>query len=97
MAKVAFLPAADAEYREALDWYSARSPRTSIALEAAVEVALRAIGEAPERWTRHDGRHHFYVLKRFPFSLVDRMEAGDVLIVALAHSSRSATFWQDRT
>jgi plasmid stabilization system protein ParE len=90
------LPAADADYQEALVWYQARSPQAAAGFEAAVEVALRVIGEAPERWTRCDDRHRFYILRRYPFSIIYRIEAGDVLVVAVAHSSRSASYWRDR-
>ena len=96
MAEVTFLPAAEADYQQALEWYAARSPRAVIGFEAAVEVALRAIGQAPELWTRCDERHRFYVLKRFPFSIIDRLEADAVLVVAIAHARRSASYWQGR-
>ncbi len=96
MAEIKFLPGAEDDYQGALDFYSARSPRAMVGFEAAIEVALRAIGDAPERWPRCDDRHRFYGLKRFPFSVIYRVEAGDVLVVAVAHSSRSATYWQDR-
>src|SRR4051812_19329788 len=57
MADVRFLPAAAADYQDALAWYQARSPQAAAGFEAAVEVALRQIADAPERWTRSDDRH----------------------------------------
>lgn len=95
MAEIAFLPGGEGDYQDALDRYAARSSRATVGYEAAIELALRAIGEAPGRWPRCDDRHRFYGLKRFPFRIIDRVEAGDVLVVALAHSSRSASYWQD--
>jgi plasmid stabilization system protein ParE len=96
VANVAFLPAAEADYQEALAWYQARSPQAAAGFEAAVEVALRAIGHAPERWTFCDDRHRFYGLRRYPYSIIYRVEAGDILVVTIAHSRRSASYWQSR-
>lgn len=96
MAEVYFLPAADVDYQEAVAWYEGRSAQAAAGFEAAVEVALRAIGEAPERWTSCDERHRFYTLRRYPYSIYYRIETEGVLIVAVAHTSRSESYWQDR-
>ncbi len=95
--EVSFLPAAEADYRDAFVWYQDRSPQAADGFEAAIEVALRAIGDAPERWPLCDDRHRFYGLRRYPFSIVFRVEDDAVLVVAVAHSRREANYWQDRT
>jgi plasmid stabilization system protein ParE len=94
--EVVFLPAADADYRQALAWYQGRSAQAAAGFEAAVEVALRAIAEAPERWTACDERHRFYTLRRYPYSIYYRVEAAGALIVAVAHTGRSDSFWRGR-
>jgi plasmid stabilization system protein ParE len=91
MTEVRLLPAAEADYQEALAWYKARSLEAAAGFEAAFEVALRQIAEAPDRWTSCDNRHRFYILRRDPYSVVYRPEAGFVLVVALAHSRRQPT------
>ena len=96
MADVPFLPAARGDYRESLAWYRERSARAAAGFEAAVEVALRRIAETPEAWPLCDERHRFYILRRYPFSIVYRIESFGVLIVAVAYSSRSATYWRGR-
>ena len=50
MTEVRFLPAADADYGEALEWYAKRSTRAAAGFERAVERALTQIAEAPDRW-----------------------------------------------
>ena len=57
MAEIAFLPAAEADYRQALDWYRGHGDQSAVGFEAAVEVGLRAIGKAPEPWTASDERY----------------------------------------
>jgi plasmid stabilization system protein ParE len=96
LANVRFLPIAESEYIQALAWYQGRSPKAAAGFQAAVEAALQLIADAPESWPLCDKRHRFYVLKRYPFSLIFRMDNGDVLIVAVAHSSRHPAFWHGR-
>ena len=96
MANVSFLPAAEQDYQEALAWYQARSAKAAIGFEAAMEVALQRIGASPEMSPMCDDRHRFYVLRRYPHSVIYRMESGDVFVVAVAHGRRSPTHWQGR-
>lgn len=96
MASLTLLPAAQADYQEALAWYYARSPRAALAFETTIEVALGSIAAAPEQWPLCDHRHRFYLLRRYPYSIVYRVEAGEVLVVAVAHSSRSSGYWRGR-
>ena len=96
VAEVDFLPEAEADYLEARAWYLARSPQAATGFDAAVDVALSAIEKTPEGWTFCDDRHRFYVLRRYPYSVIYRTTAVRVLVVAFAHSSRSATYWRDR-
>jgi plasmid stabilization system protein ParE len=96
VADVAFLPAAEQDYREALAWYQAGSPQAAAGLEAAMEVALQRVADTPEMWPLCDDRHRFYVLRRYPYSIIYRVEGEGVLVVAVAHSRRSPSFWQGR-
>jgi plasmid stabilization system protein ParE len=96
MANVSFLPAAEADYQEALAWYQDRSLRAAAGFEAAVEVALRRIADAPEQWPLCDDRHRFYILRRYPYSVIYRVDAGEVIVVAVAHGSRSESYWHGR-
>jgi plasmid stabilization system protein ParE len=97
VADVLFLPEANDDYQAAVAWYRGRSAQATAGFEAAVEVSLRAISDSPERWTALDRRHRFYALRRYPYSVIYRVEAMGVLVVAVAHSSRSASYWRDRS
>jgi len=96
MANVRFLPAADQDYRDALAWYQARSARAAAGFEAAVEVALQRIADNPELWPSCDEQHRFYVLRRYPYSIIYRHDGGEIVVVAVAHSRRSPSYWQGR-
>jgi toxin ParE2 len=96
VANVLILPVAQSDYQQALAWYQARSPQAAANFETAVEVALRRIADTPELWARCDDRHRFYTLRRYPYSIIYRVEAGSVLVVAFAHARRSMSFWLGR-
>lgn len=96
MLNVNFLPGADADYQGALAWYRARSPQAAARFDAAVMEGVWRIGDRPELYALIDDRHRRYLLRRFPYSLIYRVEPSEVLVVAVAHSRRSASYWQDR-
>ena len=96
MAEVRFHPEADAEYRDALAWYRSRSPESAIRFEAEAERVLTSIAAGPESFARYDDDHRFAMLSRFPNSLVFRVQLGLVLVVAVAHSRRSPSYWRGR-
>jgi plasmid stabilization system protein ParE len=92
VAEVAFLPEAALDYQEALSWYESRSLRAAAGFEAVIEVALRQIAQNPHLWMQCDECHRYYSLRRYPFSVIYRVEGDTVLVVALAHSKRSDFF-----
>src|SRR4051812_5879484 len=96
MANVSFLPAAGQDYQDALAWYQARSAQAAAGFEAAMEGALRRIGDPPEMSPLCDARHRFYVLRRYPSSVIYRVVSGDVVVGAVSHARRSPTYWQGR-
>jgi hypothetical protein len=57
---------------------------------------LQRIADSPEFSPFCDDRHRFYVLRSYPYSVIYRVESGDVLVVAVAHARRSATYWHGR-
>ena len=84
------------DYLEAVDWYRSRSLVASARFERAVESALR-IAEAPDSWALWDDRHRIYTLRKFPFNIVYRIEVDQrIMVIAIVHSRRAASSWQDR-
>jgi plasmid stabilization system protein ParE len=96
MADVTFLPAAEADYQAAVAWYRARSPQAAAGFEAAVADGVQRIADNPELYGLVDDRHRRCLLRRYPYSLVYRVESAGVLVVAVAHSARSSSYWQSR-
>jgi plasmid stabilization system protein ParE len=97
MVDIAFHPAALREYQAAVDWYQQRSRAAARRFVAQMERVLGQIAQQPDRFGWHDGEFREAALKRFPYSVVYRVEdSGDVLVIAVAHAAREPDFWQDR-
>lgn len=96
MAEVAVHPAAEAEYEQALAWYLDRSPEAAARFETAFEEAIEAIRSHPSMFPRCDEIHRFVLLKRFPFSLIYRLDGDTARLIAVAHSKRHTGYWSSR-
>jgi hypothetical protein len=62
-----------------------------------MDRVLGLIASNPEAFPNYDDEHRYATLRRFPYSVVYLVQPGQVLIVAVAHSSRSPNYWQGRT
>ena len=98
MSELLIAEAAEEEYAVSLQWYAQRSKNAAERFEAEFAEALEAIEAKPERYpVCDDGRHRFYLLKRYPFQLIYRKtDDGQWLIVAVAHTSRKPNYWSRR-
>jgi plasmid stabilization system protein ParE len=96
MADLIFLPEAEADYQEAISWYMNRSVPAAEGFVKAVEQGLQKITDYPELWTPLDHRHRCFILKRYPYHLVYRVEGKVTLIVAVAHGRKRQGFWRNR-
>ncbi len=57
---------------------------------------MTMIQQFPELQPPYDERHRFAVLRRYPYSVVYRLEGERIRVIAFAHSRRSAGYWQGR-
>jgi toxin ParE1/3/4 len=96
VAEIHFLPAAQADFEAALAWYRERSAKAADGFEEAVANGVQRITDQPEIYALLDNRHRRCLLKRYPYSLIYRIEPAGVLVVAVAHSSRSSRYWRSR-
>jgi plasmid stabilization system protein ParE len=97
MAEVSIHSDAEAEYEAALAWYLARSARAATGFEAAFERALESIAASPELYPLCDDRHRFCMLRRYPYSIIYRVDGDQMRVVAVAHSRRLPGFWSGRS
>lgn len=97
MADISIHSDAEAEYEAALAWYLTRSARAADGFEAAFERALESIANNPQLHPLYDDCHRFCVLRRYPYSIIYRVDGDQVRVVAIAHSRRLPGYWSGRT
>ena len=78
-------------------WYADRSLAAAAKFSAELDEAEEAIVERPDAWPRFDDGTRRYLLRRFPFSVVYRIEPARILIVAVSHGRRRPGYWKYRT
>jgi plasmid stabilization system protein ParE len=96
MRLIHFLPAAERDFDESLEWYSERSKRTAQRFANAIDVALVRISEQADMCSFVDTLHRQCSVKRFPFRIIFRLQHDKILIVAIAHAKRNPNYWLRR-
>ena len=96
MADVILCSAAEVDYTESLNWYAKNSVDVANDFDAEFNRALIEITADPERFPMCDVRHRYFLLRRFPFRIIYRIVQDDVVVIAVAHGSRSPDYWTDR-
>jgi toxin ParE1/3/4 len=94
---VKFFLEAEAEVVANERWYARRSPAAAEAFIAELDRALAQIGDSPETWPRYRRGTRRFVLRRFPFSVVYRVEGDVAYVVALAHAKQRPAYWRHRS
>ena len=91
-----YLEEALEEAEAAARWYADRSAAAALAFSDEIEAAESAIAQFPEAWPSFDHGTRRYLLRRYPFSIVYRIEPQRILIVAVAHAHRRPGYWKTR-
>jgi plasmid stabilization system protein ParE len=89
-------PDAAEEAREAKDWYEAESNQAARLFEGELRVAFAWITERPTAWPPGLYKTRFFKLDRFPYMVIYRAISEDILVVAVAHTSRRPGYWRER-
>jgi len=100
--RVRFLPAAETEPKNAVAWYNAERPGIGQKFLAVVDSRLNVICRQPERFERLRIRRsnqeirRALLLKRFPYSIIFRVDKHEIVVVAVAHAKRRPRYWRQR-
>jgi plasmid stabilization system protein ParE len=89
MTKLRFVRDALQDLEAALAWYEARSPEAARRFCEAIDVGLDLILSAPEMYPRWDERQYYYLVQRYPYNILYRVDPGIVTIAAIRHTSRN--------
>lgn len=89
-------PAASAELIEAGRFYEERSHGLGHAFLDAVEAALAMLRDNPMLgWSDPRGRRR-WLIRRFPYMIIYRIEGSFLHVLAVAHTSRKPGYWESR-
>lgn len=94
---VIFHRAASIEFIEASTWYETK--RAGLALEFIAEIdrCVTLASQYPAQYAFVRGDIRRVVANRFPYSIYFRAEKNRVVVLAVFHSSRDPTVWQERS
>ena len=94
------LSIAEAEATEAASWYDDQSIGLGELFLAEYAAALSAVEVAPLRFglleTEPAGRFRRCILRRFPYAVIFEVLSEEILVLAVAHTSRQPGYWRDR-
>lgn len=89
-------PGAISDAEAARDWYAERSVIAARGFLLALEAAVDATTEAPERWPEREHRCRVYFFpSSYPYALVYRTKPV-IEVVAVAHQRRLPGYWRVR-
>jgi plasmid stabilization system protein ParE len=93
---IRFLPEARDEYDAAVDWYEQSRAGLGADFIAQVRAVLQRISANPQlhRVVYQDVRKA--LVRRFPYIVLYREAAGEVVVVSVFHTARDPSSWQSR-
>ena len=96
MIPVRFLLPAESEMLGAAKYYEAQAVGLGQDFLDKIDSAIRDIAESPERWPviRFDVRRR--LVHRFPYSLLYRVDPGEIIVLGVGHVRRHPNYWINR-
>ncbi len=96
MTVIEFLDEALEEAEDAARWYAERSSEAAAAFVEELERSVAEIQRAPGTWPAYEYDTRRFLLARFPFSIVYRVEPNRLVVVAVSHAHRRPGYWKGR-
>ena len=93
---VRFLPEARDEYDAAADFYEQQRAGLGADFIACIREVLQRISANPQLHATVYQDVRKAVVRRFPYVVLYREEAGEVIIIAVFHTARDPSVWQSR-
>ena len=90
-------PAAQAEYFQAIRYYSRIDSKLGMAFVEEVERAIERARQFPEAYGKLPGHLRHVGTHRFPYVIVYETRDDRICIWAVAHASRQPGYWKGRT
>ena len=96
MRAVIFHELAESELNEASAYYAQTRPDMEDAFIAEVERAVVALTASPQAGTEVESDVRWWLVKRFPYSVLYRLCDDQIRVLAIAHQKRRPFYWRER-
>jgi len=93
---IIFRRVARREFDDAADWYEQRRAGLGAQFVAAVQRVLDQAAANPRRYPEVLGDVREGVVQGFPYCVYYQEETGQLLVLAVFHTSRDPAVWQSR-
>jgi plasmid stabilization system protein ParE len=93
---VIFHDLAEDELNEAAAFYARARPGLGDAFLAEVYRAVAAMGASPLAGTAVENDVRWWLVRRFPYSVLYRVRDDHIRILAIAHQKRRPFYWRGR-
>lgn len=90
------LLSAEQEMFDAACYYEMQAPGLGADFLNKIELAFLDIAEAPERWPVVRDNIRRRLIRRFPYSLLYRIDPAEIIILAVMHQKRHPSYWLPR-
>jgi plasmid stabilization system protein ParE len=94
--RVIFHDRAEEELNEAAGYYARARPGLGDAFLTEVNLAVEALLAAPLAGAVVEGDVRWWLVRRFPYSVLYRILDDHVRILAIAHQKRRSFYWRRR-
>ena len=88
---------AEQEMLDAVAYYELRVDGLGRTFLDSIALAIKEIGDFPERWPIASQEVRRRLVSRFPYSLFYRVDPDEVIVLAVAHHRRRPTYWLGRS
>ena len=93
---VIFHQLAESELNEASVYYAQARPGLGDAFVAEVQRAVDALAASPLAGTEVESGVRWWLVRRFPYSVLYRVRDDHIRILAIAHQKRRPFYWRGR-
>lgn len=91
-----FHPEARIEFIEAVEFYEESREGLGLRLSREVYATINRITHGPTAWPQISDNTRRCFTRRFPYGVIYEIREDDILIIAVAHSSREPFYWRNR-
>ncbi|MCW9059960.1 MAG: type II toxin-antitoxin system RelE/ParE family toxin [Gammaproteobacteria bacterium] len=96
MKTVRFLSPAEREMAQAAQYYNSKVPNLGTEFLREVKHAVKRLEADPEAVQAVRGDVRRWLIRRFPFGILYRVDPGEIVILAVMHLARQPDYWHGR-